>query len=241
MRMVRVVRASKYRHVHGEPAKVDKYYSGMKLSISGDGNGIKANRTFFAAPVVGGGGPVIVAPLSKTGRESAWATLNVHRTPVLDVDFNPFIENMIATGADDGTICVSMFPEKGIEKEQSEAAASLDGASVADHTWILLRDGSNKRAHTSMAHVSQVTRRRSPSCTGTPLPTTFWRPRHMTTPSKFGTWPPPRGLIHSTCQTTFNRLSGTATVACSAQRARTSTRSEYHLPSVMFSFSFAIS
>lgn len=124
----RFVRASKYRHVFGTPAKPDKQYLSVKAPGSGDSNFLKANTKFIAYIAVGGGGPIGLRRKEDFGRMDA-ATINVHKAAVQDLDFSPFAENIIATGADDGTVRVTVFPEQGLAPKEvfDNASASLDG------------------------------------------------------------------------------------------------------------------
>jgi len=123
----RFVRASKYRHVFGTPAKPDKQYS-VKASATGDGNSLKVNSKFIAHIGTGGGGPVGLRRKEDFGRVES-AIINVHKSSVQDLDFSPFAENIMATGADDGTIRVTVFPEDGLAPKETfdNASASLDG------------------------------------------------------------------------------------------------------------------
>lgn len=106
--MSHFVRASKYRHVFCEPPKPETTYSGFTLSTAtGEQSYVKANTKFFAVAVQGGGGPFAVVPFERTGRAASEVPLiNGHTAQVLDFDFNPFHENVIASAADDTTIKV---------------------------------------------------------------------------------------------------------------------------------------
>lgn len=70
---------------------------------------IKANARFWAVPITGAGGPVMVSSLTAAGRASSSDTtsiLNGHKYAVTDMDFNPFKDDVLATGAGDSTIHV---------------------------------------------------------------------------------------------------------------------------------------
>lgn len=124
----RFVRASKYRHVHGEPARKDKCYNNIRSLADGDGNYIKANKKFLAYPSVGGGGPVVVHALKNITRlENTPPCINVHKSKVLDLDFSPFLDFLLATASEDGTVKVTVFPEEGLTGDITEAAATLEG------------------------------------------------------------------------------------------------------------------
>jgi len=126
----RFVRASKFRHVHGEPAAAKDCFTELRPETTGEGNYIKANSTYWAMAVQGGGGPVIVHPIKRPLRFPASpAVLNVHKAKVLDMDFSPFHENLIATGSEDATIKISQIPGDGVPLEDhiTVEAASLNG------------------------------------------------------------------------------------------------------------------
>jgi len=122
----RFVRQSSYRHVFGTPAK--EIFAGVRPSLAGDTGYIAGNGKFFALPLSGGGGPVQVQPLTATGRLGLKVPMiSVHKSPVLDVIFNPYIDTQILTGGDDGYIKITNFPEAGITDEITECARTLEG------------------------------------------------------------------------------------------------------------------
>jgi len=123
-----IVRSSKYRHVHPKAEKKENSYLELKSSASGDGNFVKASGLFFSLPTTGGGGPVYVHNLEKKGKFPVnTPTLNVHKGPVVDTDWSPFNDHMIATASDDCTTKISIIPEGGMKESISEAAATLAG------------------------------------------------------------------------------------------------------------------
>ena len=122
------VRASKYRHVHAELEKKEKSFLDVKSSASGDGNFIKVSCSFMAFAQAGGGGPVMVRELEKRGKFAPNApVLNVHKAPVVDLDFSPFNDNMLATASEDCSVKVSLIPQGGLVSNQDEAVATLLG------------------------------------------------------------------------------------------------------------------
>jgi len=122
------VRASKFRHVLPKAEKKENSYLDIKSSASGDGNFIKASGEFFSLPTTGGGGPVFIHPLTVKGKFHAnQPTLNVHKGPVVDTDWSPFNDHMVATASDDCTAKISIIPEGGLHGHQEESAATLAG------------------------------------------------------------------------------------------------------------------
>ncbi len=78
----------------------------------------------------GGGGPVAVLPLDKPGRfDTNLPTIAGHAGPVLDMEFNPFDDYMIATGSEDMTIKLWQIPEGGLTQMIKDPLIELQGHS----------------------------------------------------------------------------------------------------------------
>mmetsp|Transcript_2143 Transcript_2143/g.6597 ORF Transcript_2143/g.6597 Transcript_2143/m.6597 type:complete len:442 (-) Transcript_2143:192-1517(-) len=125
--MSRFVRQSKVRHVYCQPSKPEEHYSNIRLSTAtGDHNYIKANTKYFAVPVATGGGSLAVHPLDDKGRLPAQPpVLDGHRGAVLDFDFHPMHENLIATGGDDSAVKIWGIDEGGLTESVSEPLVDL--------------------------------------------------------------------------------------------------------------------
>lgn len=52
-----------------------------------------------------------------------------HAGPVVDFDFSPFNDNLLATASEDGTIKIWLIPEEGITQDVFDADAELRGHS----------------------------------------------------------------------------------------------------------------
>lgn len=52
-----------------------------------------------------------------------------HAGPVVDFDFSPFNENLLATASEDGTVKLWVIPEEGVTKDIKEWNAELDSQS----------------------------------------------------------------------------------------------------------------
>jgi coronin-1B/1C/6 len=113
--------------VFGTPAKTS--LSVFRGAVPSDGNLIAGNTKYLAFPQAGGGGPVAVHPIANLGRISKAHHVNVHKYPVMDVAWHPFIETMLITGDDAGIIKVSKLPGEFKEwpDEIGEPLVTLEG------------------------------------------------------------------------------------------------------------------
>jgi len=125
----RYVRQSSYRHVFGTPAKPEGQFLGINPACNGDSDHIAGNEKFLAYASAGGGGPVVVLPLNKPGRLGKLPTIQVHKAAVLDQQFHPFLNNLIATAGEDGYVKVTQFPEDGLTENIDKAVVTLEGHS----------------------------------------------------------------------------------------------------------------
>eukprot|EP00090_Calanus_glacialis_P031332 TRINITY_DN5161_c0_g1_i1.p1 TRINITY_DN5161_c0_g1~~TRINITY_DN5161_c0_g1_i1.p1 ORF type:complete len:623 (-),score=166.62 TRINITY_DN5161_c0_g1_i1:111-1979(-) len=126
----RGIRASKFRHVYGLPAKKEKCYENVRISRNAhDSNYCAANPKFLAVVVeVGGGGSFLVLPLEKCGRieHNSWKVAG-HAGPVLDIKWNPFNDNIIASASEDCLIKLWYIPDGGIASDLKESLIQLTG------------------------------------------------------------------------------------------------------------------
>jgi hypothetical protein len=129
-KMSYVLRASKFRHVFGEPTKPENCYSGVKAhSGTPEGQGLKGNTKYAAVSWnSAGGGSLAVLAHDKAGRLGPNVPLiKGHKGPVLDFQFSPFDEQQVATASDDSTLKVWQIPEGGVEQDISDPLVTLDG------------------------------------------------------------------------------------------------------------------
>jgi coronin-1B/1C/6 len=127
--MSHFVRASKFRHVYVEPAKLEKCYTNLRLATAtGEQNYIKGNTKFFAVSIQAGGGAMAVVPYEKVGKfDPDFPLISGHRGAILDFDFNPFHEHLIASASDDTTIKVWGIPPGGLTETCTEPLVDLTG------------------------------------------------------------------------------------------------------------------
>ncbi|XP_028626726.1 coronin-1B [Grammomys surdaster] len=136
----KVVRQSKFRHVFGQPVKNDQCYEDIRVSrVTWDSTFCAVNPKFLAVIVeASGGGAFMVLPLNKTGRiDKAYPTVCGHTGPVLDIDWCPHNDEVIASGSEDCTVMVWQIPENGLTSPLTEPVVVLEGHTkrVGIITW----------------------------------------------------------------------------------------------------------
>mmetsp|Transcript_13550 Transcript_13550/g.26917 ORF Transcript_13550/g.26917 Transcript_13550/m.26917 type:complete len:438 (+) Transcript_13550:33-1346(+) len=127
--MSHFVRASKFRHVFCDPPKPQDCWTGFRLSTAtGEQNYINCSTKFFSVAVQGGGGSFAVVPLDAPGRfETGSPVVAGHTSAVLDTAWNPFHDNVVASGSDDASIKVWGIPEGGLTEHMTEPLVDLRG------------------------------------------------------------------------------------------------------------------
>lgn len=86
----------------------------MLLStVTGEQQYIKASAKYFVVALRGGGGPMAVCRLDRPGRFEPGTSqiLEGHTGAVLDFDWNPFDDSMLASASEDSTIKIWSVPE----------------------------------------------------------------------------------------------------------------------------------
>ncbi|KAF2248277.1 DUF1900-domain-containing protein [Trematosphaeria pertusa] len=110
----RFVRASKYRHVFGRGTKKEQCYDNLRISKNAwDTNLIKANPEYISVNwEASGGGAFAVIPINERGRLPEQMPLfRGHTAAVLDTDWSPFNDSLIASASDDGKVFIWKVPE----------------------------------------------------------------------------------------------------------------------------------
>ncbi|VEL25903.1 unnamed protein product [Protopolystoma xenopodis] len=113
------IRMSKYKHVFGKPLKREECYDSMRITKSSwDSCFCSVNPKFFAVVTEAAGG----------GRVPANAPLvSGHTAAVLDIQWCPHNDNLIASASEDCTAKVWDIPENGLTENLSEPVANLVG------------------------------------------------------------------------------------------------------------------
>lgn len=108
------IRKSKYRHVFCDAPKVEQCWTDFRMStVTGDQQYVKASTKYFAVGMAGGGGAMVVGRLDRPGRfESGLSPIVTgHTGAVMDMDWNPFDDTMMATASEDAKIKIWSIPE----------------------------------------------------------------------------------------------------------------------------------
>ncbi|NXS47303.1 CORO6 protein, partial [Balaeniceps rex] len=169
----RVVRQSKFRHVFGQPVKADQMYEDIRVSkVTWDSSFCAVNPKFVAIIVEsGGGGAFIILPLAKTGRvDKNHPLVTGHTAPVLDIDWCPHNDNVIASASEDTTVMVWQVPDYVPVRNITEPVVTLEGHSkrVGIISWhptarnVLLSAGKGVPGHPPRGGVGSVGQRCPP-------------------------------------------------------------------------------
>ncbi|CAF0930923.1 unnamed protein product [Rotaria sordida] len=124
------VRISKFRHVFGSPYREQDCYKNIAITRNAhDGNFCAVNSKFLAIVTeTSGGGSFLVLLLSEVGRVDVdHPRITGHRGPVVDLKFNPFNDNEIASCSDDGTVKVWYIPNDGLKSDTYQWKVDLHG------------------------------------------------------------------------------------------------------------------
>ncbi|KAI1861094.1 hypothetical protein JX265_009713 [Neoarthrinium moseri] len=110
----RFVRASKYRHVFGKSTRKESCYDNIRISRNAwDTNLVKANPEYLSVNwEASGGGAFAVIPLNEKGKlPDVIPLFRGHTATVLDTDWNPFNDRIVASASDDGKVMIWEVPK----------------------------------------------------------------------------------------------------------------------------------
>jgi len=129
--MSKIVRQSKYRHVFGTAAKKEDCIEGLKVTRTAwDSNYAAANIKFWAVCwEAAGGGSFAVGPWATKGKwDGKTGLVAGHKGAVVDLDWNPFNDNLIASASEDCYAKIWSIPDGGIgANNMTEAVQTLSG------------------------------------------------------------------------------------------------------------------
>lgn len=124
----RVVRQSKFRHVFGQAAKRDQCYDNIRITKSSWDSTFAAVNPKYLAIITeaAGGGAFLVLDVDKTGRIERDAPLvGGHKAAVLDIQWCPHNDDVIASASEDCTIKVWQIPDGGLKNNLDEPIVDL--------------------------------------------------------------------------------------------------------------------
>ncbi|KAI1489327.1 hypothetical protein F5X96DRAFT_15792 [Biscogniauxia mediterranea] len=134
----RFVRASKYRHVFGKSTRKEFCYDNLRISRNAwDTNLVKANPEYIAVNwEASGGGAFAVIPVNERGKVPDVIPLfRGHTATVLDTDWNPFNDRVIASASDDGKVMLWHVPQDfTLFTDAEEPADVYPAAKLTGHT-----------------------------------------------------------------------------------------------------------
>jgi len=128
--MSRFVRSSKFRHVFGTVAKKEDCFDDLKVTRAAwDSNYVAGNSQYIGVLMeAAGGGSFIVLPWKASGKvDPKSPVIAGHKSVVLDIDFNPFNENLVASVSEDCTGKIWGIPEGGLKETLTEPLQTLNG------------------------------------------------------------------------------------------------------------------
>lgn len=139
--MSRFVRASKYRHVFGQPAKKEHGIDNIKVTSSAwDTNVVSASGTYISVNWNSSGGgafAILPAPSPFSGSPGIPSKLpdivplaRSHTAPVLDTDWSPHSDSIVASGGEDGNVMIWQVDASAFEDWNAEGWVPRDFAPV---------------------------------------------------------------------------------------------------------------
>lgn len=173
--MSRFVRASKYRHVFGQAAKKEHGYDNVKVSGSAwDTNLVSASGRYISVNWnASGGGAFAILPLP-----SPFAAVpnfphklpdviplaRSHTAPVLDTDWSPHNDSIVASGGEDGKVMIwkvesSAFEDWGQDHwvpEDFDPVARIDASPRKIGQVLFHPTASNVLASASSEHTVKL-------------------------------------------------------------------------------------
>ncbi|MFT7816600.1 coronin-2B-like [Arapaima gigas] len=125
-------RNSKFRNVYGKVGNREHCFDGIPITKNVHDNHFCAVNAKFLAIVTesAGGGSFLVIPVTQSGRlDPHYPKVCGHQGNVLDIKWNPFHDNIIASCSEDSSVRIWEIPEGGLKRNMTEAVLELYGHS----------------------------------------------------------------------------------------------------------------
>ncbi|KAK7096473.1 hypothetical protein V1264_005768 [Littorina saxatilis] len=126
------IRSSKFRHVFGSPCRKEHCYENVRITRNAHDSSFCAVNPKSLAVVTesAGGGAFVVLPVERTGRVDITAPkVSGHAGAVLDIKWNPFNDDFIASASEDSTVKLWQIPKDGLVMPLTEWWVDLHGHS----------------------------------------------------------------------------------------------------------------
>jgi len=136
------LRQSKWKHIHGELQK-EKFEEIKPNASTTESSHVKSNGKFLGVSWSGAGGSLAVIPIASKGRQPAnLPLLKGHAGAILDFEFSPFHDELVATASEDSTVKIWQVPEEGLTEDILEPVGTLQGhiKKVLFSTWNPVAD-----------------------------------------------------------------------------------------------------
>lgn len=125
----RVVRQSKYRHVFAQQRKKEECLDGIRITRNAwDSSFCSVNPIFLAIVLEAqGGGSFMVLPHTLVGKiDLDYPKISGHSAAVLDVQFCPYNDYVIASASEDCLVKVWQLPEGGLPYDPKDSKKNKD-------------------------------------------------------------------------------------------------------------------
>ena len=123
---------SKFKYINGKSAHKSEHITNIRnLSAMwpSESNGFHVNTKHAAFMLAGMSGQIGIVELNRPGRlpDTAMFSL-INKSKVSDFQWDPFNEETLACGCDDGVVRVWRIPEQGLEASLEEPMIELKGS-----------------------------------------------------------------------------------------------------------------
>ena len=124
--MSRFRNSSAYKHAIGSFYKREQWYSDLRPCTSAsDAQGIAASLNHIAFVLESGNAVGVIKEGNYAKREPF--KIHAHSAQIYDLQFAPYNDNLLATGADDGRLRIWDIPESGLTADLSNSKIDLNG------------------------------------------------------------------------------------------------------------------
>eukprot|EP00708_Paratrimastix_pyriformis_P002603 GAFH01001354.1.p2 GENE.GAFH01001354.1~~GAFH01001354.1.p2 ORF type:complete len:514 (-),score=199.05 GAFH01001354.1:159-1676(-) len=118
----------RFRHIFGRVDAHDTIFDVHPTTSTLESSFIKVNRKHIAVVWESGFGSVAVLPREFHGRCNAGLpTVQGNPRPILDIEWNPFNEDLLYTGSEDTNIRLFQIPEEGLKQNLMTPLLTLSG------------------------------------------------------------------------------------------------------------------